>query len=180
MNTMANSAFDDFVLKAKGLADAASKKTGELVEISKYKYESIKVNGEIKKLYEQLGSTVYAAKKYAYDSEEMIEEIVTEIDDCMDRLDEINEMIGAMKKTAVCPVCGNKNEASSSFCSKCGTRLDGDDCGCCDCCDCADCDACAAEKDESFAEKAEEIFEGAAQKAQEIFHTDDENGNSAE
>jgi hypothetical protein len=152
VNVMSNSTFDDFVLKAKDLADAATKKTGEIVEISRYKYECIKINGEIKRLYEQLGSTVYSMKKYGYENEDLVEAITEEIDDCLDRLDEINDMINGMKKTVVCPVCGSKNETYSSFCSKCGTKLGAENCcdGCCGCGDASedddcDCGACGTE-----------------------------------
>lgn len=120
---MANSRFDDFVLKAKDIADAATKKTGELYEISKYKYECIKINGEVKKLYEQLGSSVYSMVKGGYDNHELVESLTEEIDECLDRLREINEIIADLKDTVVCPICGAKNAVDNAYCAKCGSKL---------------------------------------------------------
>lgn len=120
---MATSRFDDFVLKAKDIADAATKKTGELYEISKYKYECIKINGEVKKLYEQLGSSVYSMVKGGYDNRELIDSLTEEIDECLDRLREINDIISDMKNVVTCPICGSKNGIENTYCAKCGSKL---------------------------------------------------------
>lgn len=115
--------FDDFLLKARDIADAAGKKTSEIYEVSKYKYECIKLNGEIKRLYEQLGSSVYSMVKGGYDNNELVESLTEEIDEHLDRLKAINELIAGMKNLSLCPVCGAKNSADSLYCSKCGSKL---------------------------------------------------------
>ena len=120
---MATSVFDDFVLKAKDIADAASKKTGEICEISRYKCECIKLNGEVKKLYEQLGSSVYSMVKNGYDNDELVESLTEEIDEHLARLREINDRIAGMKSITVCPVCGSKNSVENTYCVRCGTKL---------------------------------------------------------
>ena len=127
MSEMTTSMFDDFVLKAKDIADAAGKKTTELYEISKYKYECIKINGEIKRLYEQLGSSVYSMVKNGYDNNDLIDSLTEEIDEHLQRLKEINNIIADKKNQIACPVCGAKNNIDSSYCSKCGSRLRSDD-----------------------------------------------------
>lgn len=118
-----NNAFEDFVLKAKDVADAATKKTGELYEVSRLKCECIKLNGEIKRLYEQLGSSVYSMKKNHYDNQELIDSLSEEIDELQEKLKKLNAEIAGKKTFIVCPVCGGKNEACSDYCVKCGTRL---------------------------------------------------------
>lgn len=120
---MPASMFDDFVLKAKDLCDTATRKTGELYEISKYKYECIKLNGEIKKLYEQLGSSVYSMVKGKYDNDELIDSLTEEIDEHMERLKEINGILSGMQEVEICPACGARNAAGYRYCAKCGSKL---------------------------------------------------------
>lgn len=133
---MASSMFDDIVLKARDLCESATKISGEIYEVSKYKYECIKLNGEIKKLYEQLGSSVYTMFKKKYDNEELIESLTEEIDEHLDRLREINAILSSLQKVEVCSVCGAKNETANRYCAKCGSRLKDDDCCCGGGCSC--------------------------------------------
>lgn len=157
---MTNGMFDDLVLKAKDLADAASKKTGEFYEISKYKCECIKLNGELKKLYEQLGSSVYSMVKNGYDNDELVHSLTEEIDERMDRLKEITALIDEIKDYITCPVCKCKNGLDSSYCNKCGSKLNpagkapaaeeaSDDC-------CGECCGCTEEANAEEAPKTEE------------------------
>lgn len=166
--------FDDIILKARDLADAASKKTGELYEISKFKYECIRLNGEVKKLYEQLGSSVYYMIKEKYENNELVESLAEEIDERLARLKEINKIISEMKDVIECPICGSKNSVENIYCAKCGSKLketysaeqpeeeeccnEKEDC-CCGCdadpeggCDCG-CDASGEDVKEDFEEK---------------------------
>lgn len=138
--------FDAFVEKARDVADAATKKTGEIVEISKYKLESVKINNEIEELYEQLGSAVYSMVKGGYDNPELIEGLTEDIDELMMNLDALNEKINDMKNVIHCNVCGSRNSVDNFYCAKCGSKLKADfeadqayeaDCECdeeCDCC----------------------------------------------
>lgn len=152
---MVNGMFDDLVLKAKDLADAASKKTGEIYEISKYKCECIKLNGELKKLYEQLGSSVYSMVKNNYDNEELVHSLTEEIDERLARLKEINAILSERKDFLVCPACNSKNPLDSIYCGRCGSRLkapapaagESDPC-CASECDAASAGECACETPE--------------------------------
>lgn len=115
--------FDTFIEKAKDVCDIATKKTGEMVEISKIKLECVKVNGEIKKLYEKLGSTVYSMMKSNYENQEVIDSLVEDIDENLAKLFELNEKLSDLKNVNVCNVCGAKNPEDNYFCAKCGSRV---------------------------------------------------------
>lgn len=117
------SIFDTFFDKAKDVADAATKKTGELVEMSKYKLESVKINNEIEKIYQRLGASVYSMIKGGYDNQELVEGLTEEIDELLMRLEAVNIKINDMKNVSICSVCGAKNEADNYYCSKCGSRI---------------------------------------------------------
>ena len=117
------SIFDSIFEKAKGVADTAAKKTGELVELSKYKIESVRINNEIEKLHQKLGSVVYLMVKGGYENRDLIEGLSEEIDENMMRLEAINEKIGEMSELHYCHVCGTKNANDNCFCVKCGTKI---------------------------------------------------------
>lgn len=117
------SLFDTFFEKAKDVADVATKKTGEIVEISKHKLESVKINNEIEKLYQKLGNSVYSMIKGGYDNHELVEGLTEEIDELIMRLEAVNEKINDMKNVNYCTTCGAKNAADNYYCSKCGSRI---------------------------------------------------------
>ncbi len=122
---MSNSVFDDFLGKAKDVADAAGKKTGELVEISKLKLQCVKLNSAIKERYEKLGSAVYSMKKSDYENPELISSMVEEITELLDKLNETSEKIADIKNISICSCCGAKNPPENVYCAKCGSKLDG-------------------------------------------------------
>lgn len=118
-----NTFFDEVVEKARIVADAAGKKTGELVELSKYKIDSIRINNDIEKLYRQLGQAVYSMVKGGYDNHDLVEGLTEEIDELLLHLDIINEKLGEMKQLSYCPACGAKNSRENFYCTRCGSRL---------------------------------------------------------
>lgn len=120
---MSANMLDDLILKARDICDTAAKKTNELCEISKYKYECIRINGEIKKLYEQMGSSVYSMVKKKYENPELIASLTEEIDAQLARLREINRLLAGLQRIEICPVCGVKNDAGNRFCAKCGASM---------------------------------------------------------
>ncbi len=151
---MATINLDDLMEKAKELADAAGKKTGELYELSKYKYECIRLSNELKKLYEKLGSTVYKQVKTGGSDNEEIDVITAEIDDRRLRIAEIKDIMAEMTNKKICKSCGATNPKDSVFCAQCGAKLETEEpsCGGCheesgDCCD-ASCDCPQEEKAE--------------------------------
>ena len=135
--------------KAKKVANAAGKKTGELVEISKLKLSAMQVNTDIKALYEKLGSAVYSINKAHYENSELLESLIEEIDEKRAELKKINDKIAVLQKAKECPCGQTKNPQTAFYCQKCGSKLptpadssDDDSCdgGCACGCDC-DCHA---------------------------------------
>ncbi len=143
MNDFLNSLFQ----KTKQVADLATKKTGEVVEVSKLKIEAMKTESSIKGMYEKLGIAVYSMIQEDYQDNELLVTLSEEIDDLYDQLDDITRQIDFYRNAVECPNCRAKNDMENSFCSKCGTQLPNEDCGCGCCCDSAEdkCD-CTDEK----------------------------------
>lgn len=121
---MASINLDDLMEKARELADAAGKKTGELYELSKYKVECIRLSNELKKLYEKLGATVYKAVKTSDSDNSEIDAITAEIDDRRIRIAEIKDIMAELSDKQICKNCGAVNPKDAVFCLKCGAKLE--------------------------------------------------------
>ncbi len=117
---------DQIVGKAKEIYDAAAKKTGDVVEISKLKLDAMKINGEIKELYEKLGEAVYISKKDDIDCTEAVSIISEQIDNLNDKLIDLNAEIADRQNVNYCAECGAKNPIDNTFCGKCGTKVQQD------------------------------------------------------
>ena len=114
---------DEVFEKAKDAVNIAAKKTEEVVNISKLKLETVKVNNEIKMLYEKLGRNIYCARQKDKSIEDTIHSICEEIDELLSKLDALNQEIADLKNVTICPSCGENNLKENVFCSKCGKRI---------------------------------------------------------
>lgn len=118
-----NGELNNIFSTVKGWANAAGKKTGEVVETSKIKLKIASLSSEISKAYEQLGEMVYqAAKKNDTLGSEM-DEVMDKIDSLLEEVRELESKVGDIKKVRICPNCNSKCSADSRFCSKCGVIL---------------------------------------------------------
>ena len=119
---MASINLEELKVRAKDFADAAGKKTNELYELSKYKYESVRISSELKKLYEKLGVTVYKLVRCGSTDNSEIDEITAQVDDAKRRLFQVKAAMAQMQNKKLC-VCGAVNPKDAYFCSKCGAKL---------------------------------------------------------
>ncbi|MCL2014304.1 MAG: zinc ribbon domain-containing protein [Oscillospiraceae bacterium] len=118
--------FEDILEKAKEITYTAGKKTGEIYEVSKLKWQVMQVNNEVKAIYEKLGSSVYGMVKADYENPDLVASIVKEIDILLEKLNIINEKIAKLQKINLCNQCGSKNPVDYAYCFKCGTKLQND------------------------------------------------------
>lgn len=114
---------DEFIFMAKNAADVASKKTGEVVEISRLKYQVKQTEWDIEKSYAKLGAIVYESKRTTEDLADVISLTIAEIDDLNLKLDLLEEKLRAYKKVTKCPACGKDNDLNLSFCGYCGSPM---------------------------------------------------------
>ena len=118
-----NEFVDEFIFMAKSAADVASKKTGEVVEISKLKYQVKQAEWDIEKAYAKLGAIVYESKRSAEDLSDVISISVAEVDDLNLKLDLLEEKLRAYKNVTKCASCGKDNDTDLAFCGHCGKPL---------------------------------------------------------
>ena len=115
---------DDLINSAKNLVDIAGKKTDNVVEVSKLKYQCVQMSAELKSLYEKLGNAVYTMVKSDFSNKELMDSLIEEIDSLKERIDQVNQEIAKRKNIRVCPGCGSRNEKDACYCNKCGNKLD--------------------------------------------------------
>ncbi len=115
--------FDQIVGKAKEIYDVAAKKTGDVVEVSKLKIDTMKINGQIKELYEKLGQATYSAIKDNTDNSEIVQTVCEQIDSLNEKLTDLYSEIADRQNVIICADCGLKNPMDNTFCGKCGSKM---------------------------------------------------------
>ena len=121
---MMSNVLDDLINSAKNLVDIAGKKTDNVVEVSKLKYQCVQMSAELKSLDEKLGNAVYTMVKSDFSNKELMDSLIEEIDSLKERIDQVNQEIAKRKNIRVCPACGSRNEKDACYCNKCGNKLD--------------------------------------------------------
>ena len=116
--------FDDAVNKTKEVFDVVSKKTGEVINAGKLKYEIASVRTKVKKDYEKLGEIYYNQIKDGEDIPEEVKEIIADIKEKKEKEAELNTALGSLKDCVVCPKCGAAQDKSANFCNVCGEKID--------------------------------------------------------
>lgn len=114
---------DDLFEQAKSMVNVAAKKTNEVVEISKLKLDCLKINSEIKGMYEKLGRTAYNMHHDSYKNDHLLKSLCEEIDELLSKLNDLTEKIADKQNVVICPVCRAKNLQDSFYCSKCGAKI---------------------------------------------------------
>jgi len=129
--------FEDIVASAKSVLGKAEKKTDQVVELSKLKYQSVQLKSEIKALYEKLGQTVYDMSDDGAADQEAISALIEEITELKAALAVVEDKIIEKRDRRTCANCGAQNVKEAVFCMKCGALLTTVECnGECETCEC--------------------------------------------
>lgn len=110
----------------KKIAKIAIDKTTNAVDITKLNLAKNEADGKINKLYAKIGELIYNQYKDGSEFDGDIGEALIEIDKFQAESDELKEQIAALKSTFACPTCGQQNDKSNEYCSKCGAKLSQD------------------------------------------------------
>ena len=115
--------FEEVLSRAKVLAEAAGRKTGEVVENTKVKMEISQIQREVASLYEGLGRLVYDGKKSGESVDDMVDACVAHLDEQNAYLEELRDRLLESKNAVRCAACGAVNDDSARFCNHCGQAL---------------------------------------------------------
>ena len=115
--------FDDMVNKAKEAIDVASKKTGEVVNTQKQKFDIASLESKRAKDYAVLGEIYYNKIKDGAIEDENVSELVLAIKEKSEKIEKLKAEVNSAKNKRICPKCGAAIEQTSNYCNACGAKL---------------------------------------------------------
>ena len=115
--------FDDMVNKAKEAIDVASKKTSEVVNTQKQKFDIASLENKRAKDYEVLGEIYYNKIKDGTVEDENVSELVLAIKEKSEKIEKLKAEVNNAKNKRICPKCGAAIEQTSNYCNACGAKL---------------------------------------------------------
>ena len=115
--------FDDMVNKAKEAIDVASKKTGEVVNTQKQKFDIASLESKRAKDYAVLGEMYYNKIKDGAVEDENVSELVLAIKEKSEKIEKLKAEVNSAKNKRICPKCGAAIEQTSNYCNACGAKL---------------------------------------------------------
>ena len=115
--------FDDMVNKAKEAIDVASKKTGEVVNTQKQKFDIASLESKRAKDYAVLGEIYYNKIKDGAVEDENVSELVLAIKEKSEKIEKLKAEVNSAKNKRICPKSGAAIEQTSNYCNACGAKL---------------------------------------------------------
>lgn len=108
---------------AADTAKIAAKKSGDVLETVKNKYNEFDVTTEISALHKKLGEAVYNGYKNDSDVTEDIKEICESIDEKFSELEKLKNSREDFSYSLVCPSCSKACDPENSYCPHCGAKI---------------------------------------------------------
>lgn len=103
-------------------AQAAAKKSGELVEVTKLNVNINSEEDKIHKLYTQIGKVTFEKYSASGVAEDNVREACEAIVVLEQNVKALRDKIAEVKGTKQCIGCGTEMEKNQIFCSKCGAK----------------------------------------------------------
>lgn len=115
--------WEDFILKAKDLADAAGRKVNDAADFAAQKMEIAENERGIRLAIEALGGMLYDSRKeYADLNEELVAALIAQVDELTAANERLQAEIDNRRGCKTC-ACGCKNPEGAVFCNACGKEL---------------------------------------------------------
>lgn len=116
--------FDNALDKAKEAIDIVSKKTGEVVNAQKQKFDIASLENKRSKDFEKLGEIYFSLIKNSDIEDAQTKELVEAIIEKENEIAQLNDELNAVKNKRICPNCQANISKNSVYCSACGTKLE--------------------------------------------------------
>ena len=115
--------WEDIVLKARDLADAAGRKVCDAADLTKQKLKIADNERAIRLALEAMGGMLYDSRKEDVDlNEELVAELVAQVNELTAANEQLQAEIDNRRGCKTCE-CGCKNPESAVFCNVCGKKL---------------------------------------------------------
>lgn len=107
-----------------GIAKEATRKSGELLEVTKLKFELSKLEKEMENNLSGLGALVFQKYKGAGDVDDEIDRLCQSTARLEEEIQAVNLQIDKLQpKTLTCPECKVDLPTGGKFCSYCGAKV---------------------------------------------------------
>ncbi len=116
------SILDDLTKKVSTTAKAVSKKSGDIVEVTKLNMAIGTEEEKIQKAYFEMGKAVYDAYTKNEEIDGASKEIYEKIKTYESNIKELKDKVLEHKSLKVCPSCNTELDIEIAFCPKCGTK----------------------------------------------------------
>lgn len=115
--------WEDIVLKARDLADAAGRKVSDAADLTKQKLKIADNERAIRVAIEALGGMLYDSRKEKAElNEELVAELIAQVDELTADNERLQAEIDNRRGCKTC-ACGCKNPENAAFCNACGKKL---------------------------------------------------------
>ncbi len=111
------------VSEAEKLTKVVASKTSNIVDATKLNLSLNETENKIEKLYVKIGESIYASHLQGAEYEDEIGRICAEIGELKATAGSIRDQIADLKNSVSCAECGQYNDKSNGYCSKCGASL---------------------------------------------------------
>ncbi len=115
---------DNAVVKAKEVFDVAYKKTSEVVNTQKQKFDIASLENKRAKDFEKIGKIYFEAINDTEIEDESLKELVNSVKEKNRLIEELRSEVNAAKNKTTCPNCNAAIEKNSVFCSACGAKIE--------------------------------------------------------
>lgn len=120
--TIGMEVISELVNKAKTVTTFVGKKAGEVLDVSKLKFSSAQLQGDIRRSFEHLGELVYHSHASGRDVQPVIQQCIADIQKQIEELGVLDEKIQSCQHKKVCPQCGAPVGTQQAYCAKCGMQ----------------------------------------------------------
>lgn len=97
-------------------------KTNNIITQTKLSFAVSETEGKIKEIYESMGKTLYENYLEDGSASAQMKESCEKLDALMSELYDLKEKISEVKDSVRCE-CGEYNQKTAAYCSKCGSKL---------------------------------------------------------
>lgn len=116
--------FDNAINKTKEVFDIACQKTEEVVTTEKQKFNITSLKSKREKDYADLGRIYFERIKDSTDIDDQVRNLVDAIQEKNEEIERLYDDIKNTKNKMICQNCGANIDVKSSYCQKCGIKID--------------------------------------------------------